>query len=74
MITEIIKQIKVKVEKDDKELIKKVIDFVNELTYIGDKYSCSCYDINGIYRDVNELENLIDFLKDLADTEIIELV
>ena len=73
MITEIIKQINVKVEKDEKELIKEVIEFVSELVYIGDKYNCSCYDINGIYRETNALENLIAFLKDFTDTEVIEL-
>ena len=74
MKTEIIKKINVKFEEDDKELIKKVIALIADLIKIGDKYDCDEYEINDIYRETEELDNLIDFLKDLAYSGVIKLV
>ena len=73
MKTEIIKQITVKLEKEDKELIRKVIALIGNLINTGDEYDCHCYEINNIYRETEELEDIIDFLKDLVYTENIEL-
>jgi len=73
MKTEIIKEVLVNFEKDDKESIKKVIALISDLINTGIKNNCDCYEINDIYREQKELENLIDFLKDLAYSENIEL-
>ena len=73
MKTEIVKQINVKFEKDEKDLIKKVVALINDLIFKGIEYEYHCYDINGAHHDTYELENLIELLNDLAYTEVIEL-
>ena len=73
MKSEVVQQINVKFEKDDKELIKKVIALVGNLISTGNKYNCSCYEMNDTCYNTGELENLMELLNDLAYTEIIEL-
>ena len=73
MKTKIIKEVLVNFEKDDRESIKKVITLINELINVGINNNCDCYEISTIYRDQKELEGLIQFLKDLAYSEVIEL-
>lgn len=73
MKTEIIKQANVKFDEDDRELIKKVITLVTELVKAGDNYGSYYYVIDGITRDTDDFENLMDFLRDLAYADVIEL-
>ena len=73
MKTEIIKQITVELEKDDKESIKKVISLISDLINMGYKYNCDCYEINTIYHEREDLEQYTEFLRDLIYGEIIEL-
>lgn len=73
MKTKIIKEVLVNFEKEDRESIKEVIALINDLIAIASDNNCNCYEINSIYRDKIELENLIDFLNDLACSEVIEL-
>lgn len=73
MKTEVIKQVVVKFDKDEKESIKKVIALINDLRNICDANNCDCYEINDIYREDSEFESLVDFLAELAYSEVIEL-
>ena len=73
MKTEIIKQITVELERDDKESIKKVIALIGDLINTGCKNNCDCYEINTIYRERGELEDFREFLADLVYSEVIEL-
>ena len=73
MTTEIVKQINIKLDKNDKESIEKVIPLVNELINTGDKYKNDGYNINDAYYSIVELDTFMEFLKNLIYTEVIEL-
>jgi len=73
MKTEIIKQITVKLEKDDKELLEKTVSLIHGLLNIGIKYNCDSYYMDGFYRDKEEFEDFIDFLNNLTYADNIEL-
>ena len=73
MKTEIIKQITVELEKDDKESIKKVITLIGDLINTGYKNDCDCYEIDTFWRERGELEDLREFLSELACSDVIEL-
>lgn len=75
MKTEVVKQINVQFEKDEKELIKKVIVLINDLMNVSFRNGCNgYYEINGISHDKGEFEDLVEFLKRLVYNEVIELV
>lgn len=73
MKTEIVKQINVKFDKDERELIKKTIALINDLRNTCDANNCDCYEINDTYHEDSEFESLVEFLADLAYGEVIEL-
>jgi hypothetical protein len=75
MKSNVVKQVNVVLEKDEAELIKKVIVLINDLMNESFKNGCDgYYEIGNISRDTGELEDLVEFLKDLAYTDVIELV
>ena len=74
MKTEIIKQITIKLEKDDKEPIKKVIALANNLMNVGRENDCDCYKINNFYYEKEHFADLIALLDSLLYTETIELI
>lgn len=73
MKTNIIKQVNVKFEKEERELIQKVTALINNLINTGDRNNCNYYEMNDICRDKEELENLVEFLGDFVHTDVIEL-
>jgi hypothetical protein len=74
MKTEVVKSVVVKFDKDEKELIKKVIFLINDLMSAGFQNNCDgFYEINGISHDTGELEDFVEYLKDLAYSDVIEL-
>lgn len=73
MKTEVIKQVVVKFEKEERELIQKATAVINNLITAGSRNNCSYYEMNDICRDEQELENLVEFLGDLVYTDVIEL-
>ena len=74
MKSEVMKSVVVKFDKDEKELIKKVIVLINDLMNVGFRNNCDgFYEINDISHDTGELENLVEYLKDFVYSEVIEL-
>jgi hypothetical protein len=73
MKTEVVKQVVVKFDKDEKESIKKVIALISDLINVGNDNSYDGYEIDDIFRDAGEFEDVIDSLKALAYAEVIEL-
>lgn len=74
MKTNIVKQVNITLEKEERESIQKVIAFINNLISAGSRNNCSYYEMNDVCRDEGELENLVEFLGDLIYTDVIELI
>lgn len=74
MKTEIVKQINIRLDKNDKELIEKVIPLINELINTGDNYDCHYYTTSDdMCRNTREVEDVVEFLKELVYSDVIEL-
>ena len=74
MKSEVVKSVVVKFDKDERDLIRKVVNLINDLMNISSENNCDgYYEVNNIPRDTRELETLIEYLEDLIYSDVVEL-